>query len=101
MDPREERARDIQRAISAVLLSDWDPLGRGGRPEDGDDEYDSYVGPVYRLLSNRATPQTIAEHLSKVESEAFGFATPPAKLIRVAEKLLCLDVRLGGVSGAT
>lgn len=94
MDPRDESAREIQRSISAVLLAYWDPLGPDGRPPNSDDEYDSYVGPIYRLLSTGASAQAIAEHLSSVEAEAFGFATDPVNLLPVAEKLLQLKIRL-------
>ena len=98
IDSRDERAREIQRSISAVLLAYWDPLGPDGRPAGRDDEYDSYVGPVYRLLSTGASAQAIADHLSRVEAEAFGFATDPVTLLPVAEKLLQLNIRLGDAS---
>ena len=95
MTSRDERARRIQRDIAAVLLRDWDPLGPSARPDDSDDDYDAYVGPVYRLLASGATPFQIAEHLADVEHSAFGFAyRDPHSLLPVAEKLRALDVRL-------
>jgi hypothetical protein len=49
MDQREHRGRDIQDRIGRILYEDWDPLGlRGVAPSD---EYDSYIGGVYRLLA--------------------------------------------------
>jgi hypothetical protein len=46
---KEKRAAEIQDAIRQVLYRDWDPIGVCGvAPED---EYDSYIGGVYRILS--------------------------------------------------
>jgi hypothetical protein len=102
MASRDDRARQIQRAIAAVLLRDWDPLGPDARPEDSEDEYDSCVGPVYRLLVSGAPEMEIAEHLARVEADAFGYAgTDPVKLLPVAAKLRALDVRLDSSRNAT
>jgi hypothetical protein len=88
------RAREIQAAIARVLLQDWDPIGIQDVPE-AQDEYDGYVGGVYRLLATGASPQEVAAHLSTIESEAMG-CTPakPSDVLPVAEKLCRLDVRL-------
>ena len=48
MRDRDARAREIMRQIGAVLIKDWDPLGVNHIPE-AQDEYGSYVGPIYRL----------------------------------------------------
>ena len=98
----EDRAREIQRTIAAVLVQDWDPLGPDNRPEDSDDEYDAYVGPIYRLIASGASEHDIAEHLARVEADAFGFPnTDPAALLPVAQKLRALDVRLNSSRHAT
>lgn len=98
---REERAREIQRQIGAVLLRDWDPIGVADEPSCSD-EYDGYVGPVYRLLVTGASARAIAEHLAKIEATAMGFSdTDPQTLIPVAEQLLRVDVRLGPDATAT
>jgi hypothetical protein len=102
MTSRDDRAREIQRQIATVLLRDWDPLGPDGRPEGSDDEYDAYVGPVYRLLASGATERELAEHLARVEADSLGFAgTDPAALLPVAAKLRALDVRLNPAPEAT
>ena len=94
MDSREERAREIQRAIGEVLLRHWDPIGVKDKPE-AQDEYDAYIGGVYRLLASGATARAIAEHLARLEADQIGFAgTDPKMLIPVAEKLRRLNVRL-------
>ena len=94
MSDRTHRAAEIQRHINDVLLDCWDPLSV--RAEEGHaDEYNAYVGPVYRLLASGASALAIAEHLARVEADAMGFErTDPQALLPVADALLRLDIRL-------
>jgi len=71
MNDMEARAREIMRQIGAVLLQDWDPLGVNHIPE-AQDEYESYVGGVYRLIASRASAAEISEHLRKSEYREMG-----------------------------
>jgi|SRR5438128_5344846 len=88
------RAREIQAAIGKVLLQDWDPIGIRDVPE-AQDEYDGYVGGVYRLLASGASPHDVATHLSTIESGRMGYTqAKPSDLLPVAEKLCRLSVRL-------
>src|SRR2546430_14820985 len=94
MTSREERAHQIQAQIREVLLREWDPIGVRDEPR-AQDEYDAYVGGVYRLIASGATARELAEHLARVEAEQLGFQdTDPKMLIPVAEELLKLNVRL-------
>jgi hypothetical protein len=94
MDSRQARAKEIQRAIGEVLLRNWDPLGVKDVPE-AKDEYDSYVGGVYRLIASGASAKQIAEHLVRLETDRLGYPdTDPKMLIPLANKLLRLNVRL-------
>jgi len=94
MTSKEERARDIQKAIGEVLLRNWDPIQVKDVPQ-AQDEYDAYIGGVYRLLGSGATARQIAEHLVRIETEQLGYQdTDPKMLIPVAEKLMRLNVRL-------
>jgi hypothetical protein len=84
-DPRDKRAAEIQDSIRQILYHDWNPIGFAGLlPED---EYDSYIGPVYRILAG-----------SRSEAELIDFLRwPPVsdeKLQTVARKLLALNVKL-------
>ena len=72
----------------------WDPIGVKDIPEAAD-EYDSYVGGVYRLIASGSTAQGLAEHLARIELTRMGTGPiDPARLIPVAERLLALDVSL-------
>jgi hypothetical protein len=63
---------------------------------EAQDEYDSYVGGVYRLLVSGSPPQAVAEHLCTVERERMALGQrQPADLLPVAKKLCRLNVRLG------
>ena len=51
-------------------------------------EYDSYVGGVYRLLADGATPMAIAEHLCAIETGEMGLGpSKPEFRLPVAERL--------------
>lgn len=90
---RASRAREIQAAIGAVLLRDWDPIGVRDEPL-AQDEYDSYVGGVYRLIASGASAVEIAEHLASVQTEMMGLPTLAPSLRSVAERLAAIDARL-------
>jgi len=94
MEPHQQRAREIQRQIGAILLRSWDPIGISDEP-GASDEYEAYVGGVYRLLASAASASHIAEHLARIEAEQLGFPnTDPQRLIPVAEELRRLDVQV-------
>jgi hypothetical protein len=88
VDPERRKGRDMQRAIGDILLRNWDPIGIADVAE-AHDEYDAYVGGVYRLLASGASPKQIAEHLARVETSTLGFAdTDPKTLVPVGKKLI-------------
>ncbi len=89
-----DRAREIEAAIAAVLLREWDPIGVRHEP-GAQDEYDGYVGGVYRLLASGATAEQVADHLARIEREQMGFErTTAGALLPVARTLRALDVGL-------
>lgn len=85
-------ARDIQNRIRMVLLEDWDPIGVAGVPE-AQDEYDSYIGPIYRLLASDASVEQLAQHLQEIETTQMGLSPRRLEgLARVANTLKTLAV---------
>ena len=101
MASQEEQARQIQSAIQAILLREWDPIGVAGEPS-ARDEYDAYVGGVYRLLASGASAEAVATHLSRLEATKMGLPSgSPELLLRVARRLCALDVRLRPGGAAT
>jgi hypothetical protein len=92
-DPRQQRARDIQHAIRNVLYRYWDPIGVAG--EAPPDEYDRYIGGVYRLLIQDVTDGEMTKHLRSVSPE--GFEVSRTRLAFVVKKLRAIDVHIGFV----
>ena len=87
---KNDKARDIQAAIAHVLRQDWNPIAVEDLPAN---EYDGYVGGVYRLLVSGADLDRVAAHLAQLERVAMGLpARDPAALRPVALKLQSLDV---------
>jgi hypothetical protein len=91
---RKQRAKEIQDQIRSILLTDWDPIGVGEIPEAAD-EYDGYVGGIYRLLSSHASVEDVAPHLHEIVISSIGLSSGGADdHLDVAKKLCALDVRL-------
>jgi hypothetical protein len=95
-DSREKRAAEIQDSIRQILYHEWDPIGvSGSAPED---EYDSYIAPVYRILSGSRSEQELVEYLFRTARDTIGVACETAEHMEqmrpVARRLLQLDVSL-------
>ena len=90
---RKHHGTDIQDAIRQVLMQDWDPIGIKNTPECRD-EYDSYIGGIYRLLARGATEEQIVEHLDRIESQQMLLPrSDKTTLDPVARKLRSLELR--------
>ncbi len=79
----------LYRAVSDVLLFEWDPIGVSDIPE-AHDEYYSYLPDVYRLVKENAGAEAIVEYLHYVQVEAIGLPATPARLRQIAERLCTL-----------
>ncbi len=92
-DSREQRGKEIQDAIREILYRDWDPIGVCDvAPKN---EYDAYIGRIYRLLADKSDWKVIADELVKIERNEMGFdGIRTGSLQSVAEKLLAVDIRL-------
>ena len=91
-DSKEKRAAEIQDSIRQILYHDWNPIGVSDLPED---EYDSYIAPVYRVLVGSRSEQELIDCLFRLERDAIGMSSEsPEQLRPVARRLLGLDVRL-------
>ena len=75
-------------------MRDWDPIGINDVPE-AQDEYDSYVGGVYRLLASHCSADDMIEYLITIESQTMGLSVPAREHLRsVANQLIALNVSL-------
>jgi hypothetical protein len=90
----QQPVRAIQESIRDILLRDWDPIGINDVPE-AQDEYDSYVGGIYRLLASNCSTEQMVDHLAQIESQTMELGTPHCeRLTQIANQLLQLDVSL-------
>ena len=95
MTNRKTQAENITEAIRQVLVRDWDPIGVKDDPEWPRDEYDSYIGEIYRYLARGESPEFIARHLRFIEETAMGLGhLPESARLAVAHKLKAIDVSL-------
>ncbi|MFH1022922.1 MAG: hypothetical protein V1809_05995 [Planctomycetota bacterium] len=93
MKTKEQCAQEIMQEIHDILWNDWDPIGvKGLGPED---EYDSYIGGVYRLLASKAPKETLSAHLQKIETDSMGLSPARQEVVnKVVDKLSKLDVSI-------
>jgi len=93
---KKERAVKIQDSIRRILFYDWDPIGIGDQAGI-DDEYDAYIGPVYRMLDENCSEDELIKFLFRLERDSMGMPSKSPELLRpVAQKLIGLNVRLSG-----
>lgn len=90
---RRRRSAAHYAAIRKVLFWQWDPLAVSGAVK-GEDEYDSYIGPLLRLLAAGASDQELAAHLIQLERDVLRISSPsePARLAEVIAQLRQIDV---------
>ncbi|MDR2880592.1 MAG: hypothetical protein LBV29_01650 [Azoarcus sp.] len=86
MSANLDRARILQGKISEVLLKNWDPIGVCSIPE-AQDEYDSYVSSVHKLLISGKPESEIFDYLWWVETEHMGLIGDRQKTAAIAKKL--------------
>jgi hypothetical protein len=73
-----------------VLLTDWDP-SNASRFESAHGEYDSYIDPLWELISSGADPEAVVDYLRQRELESMCFPSiGKSHLKRVAERLLAI-----------
>ncbi len=81
--------RDAYEAVHDVLIHEWDPIGVGDEPM-AQDEYDSYIPSVLRMLTDEHDEQAIADHLEHVETVTMGLSRVDGivqRNLRIARRL--------------
>lgn len=94
-DSKHQKAREIHEKIREVLMQHWDPIGVSHVPEAAD-EYDSYIGSVYRLLTTHTTDTELIDYLHKTETHTMGLTRSGTRdhLKTVVAQLRKIDVKL-------
>jgi hypothetical protein len=90
---KKRRAAEIQDAIRAVLFNDWDPIGVSDDPRLRG-EYDSYIAPIYHILTGSRSEQKLVDCLHGAERDSMGLSGGSTEhLQRIAQTLLALNVK--------
>ena len=84
-----DRARHYHAAIRTMLLTEWDQIGISHIPE-AQDEYDSYVGGIYRMLIAHVNRAELLTHLWQIETEHMGLSGDRQHTEAVVDRLLRL-----------
>lgn len=84
--------KPLWREINTILFRDWDPIGVSDDSECPDNEYENYVGGIYRLVTRGGDVNELAQHLGRIETEQIELEKPDReeRCRRVAQKLLAL-----------
>ena len=85
----KERAKRYHGAIKTILLNEWDPIGISDVIE-AQDEYDSYVPGIHKMLISRSTEQEVFEYLWEIETQHMGLLGNRGHTEAVAGKLVQL-----------
>lgn len=81
------RARLFHEAIRRALLKEWDPIGVGEITE-AQDEYDSYVSTIYKMLISRASRHEVFDYLWWLETEHMGLTGDRQATEKFADRLM-------------
>src|SRR5688572_19310028 len=84
-----DRARNYHNRIRDILLKEWDPIGVGDVPE-AQDEYDSYVGELYGMLTRHAPRHALIDHLWEIETVSMELSGNKRHTEKIADRLLKL-----------
>lgn len=97
MSKYQDRAKEYHNTINRALLSEWDPIGVCGIPE-AQDEYNSYVPEIYKMLiSGKSKPELFA-YLWWLETEHMGLTGDRQRTENFSERLLEISNELHRLS---
>ena len=83
------KAKSFHDAIHKILIEEWDPIGVGDIPE-AQDEYDSYIPQIYKMLIARKPKHEIFEYLWWLETEHMSLSGDRQRTEQYAERLFNL-----------
>ena len=83
----------LMEEIQKILLKEWDPIGIQDIPE-AQDEYDSYVSDVYKLIQSKRTESEVFDYLWGIETEHMGLSGDKKHTQTIAHKLFKLSISL-------
>ena len=86
-----ELTEEVKEKIRQVLMQQWDPIGIANEPM-AQDEYDSYIPVICRMLVTNQGKQAIADHLHQIETDYMELHGDYNQCMKTAEALLALNL---------
>lgn len=90
-DSENSGINKVTQEIHDVLIRIWDPIGVRDC-ESAQDEYDSYIGKIYSLLSKGADQKEINAHLYFIETVTMGLSGKNLKREDAVRALLSIKI---------
>ena len=87
----KDESRRIRAQIRRVLLETWDPIGVAGELY-AQDEYDSYIGPIFDLLIAGGTDSDLARYLCWVTNEGMGLTASKSDTLEAIDALRAIAI---------
>lgn len=84
-------SRRIRIQIRHVLLRVWDPIGIKEEPH-AQDEYDSYAGPIFELLSRRVTDEELNNRLLYFVNDLMGLEAKAEDMLPTIRALRAIEL---------
>lgn len=88
--------KKLYKRIAEILWEDWDPIGVNDGENDCDDEYDSYVPHIFRLVSEGKEPFRIAASLSSSVEQNMGLSANKQHDFNIASKIVAAKMDIVG-----
>jgi hypothetical protein len=83
-------SRRIRIQIRHVLLNVWDPIGVKEEPY-AQDEYDSYAGPIFDLLSRHTTDEELSDRLLYFVNNRMGLEAKSEDMLPTIRALRAIE----------
>lgn len=77
-----------QNELQQILYWCWDPIGVNDGFPLNEDEYDSYVGELFKLVRASASPAAIADYLGSAQREQITMSTSDEHRLAVAKRVI-------------
>jgi len=88
----KKRWKETAREIRRVLLEEWDPIEVRDEPL-AQEEYDRYIGRIYRLLAENASDDELAAYLLEIETDWMGLTgEDDGRRVRTVKALRALQM---------
>ena len=86
MKNRSNRVKRYNNAIRKILLKEWNPIGVKDIPQ-AQNEYDSYIPQICKMLINHESSENIFQYLRKIETDYMGLCGNQNHTRSIAKKL--------------